>query len=92
LNGTWKAEGDAAVINWDTGWVTKIVKQGDKRWCQRPTYAFRRGPETENVANTVATPNFLLGINAEARALTPAHDCGVAGVDEHDWLGFHQVR
>ena len=30
LNGTWKAEGDAAVINWDTGWVTKIVKQGDK--------------------------------------------------------------
>jgi hypothetical protein len=30
LNGTWKAEGDSAVINWDTGWVTKIVKQGDK--------------------------------------------------------------
>jgi hypothetical protein len=19
-------------------------------------------------------------------------DCGVPGVDEHDWLGFHQVR
>jgi hypothetical protein len=30
LKGTWKAEGDSAVINWDTGWVTKIVKQGDK--------------------------------------------------------------
>ena len=30
LKGTWKAEGDAAVINWDSGWVTKIVKQGDK--------------------------------------------------------------
>jgi uncharacterized lipoprotein NlpE involved in copper resistance len=29
LTGTWKAVGDAAVINWDTGWVTKIVKQGD---------------------------------------------------------------
>jgi hypothetical protein len=30
LTGTWKAEGAAAVINWDTGWVTKIAKQGDK--------------------------------------------------------------
>jgi hypothetical protein len=30
LTGTWKAEGDSAVINWDSGWVTKIVKQGDK--------------------------------------------------------------
>jgi hypothetical protein len=30
LKGTWKSEGDSAVINWDTGWVTKIVKQGDK--------------------------------------------------------------
>ena len=30
LKGTWKAEGDSAVINWDSGWVTKIVKQGDK--------------------------------------------------------------
>ena len=30
LSGTWKAEGDSVVINWDSGWVTKIVKQGDK--------------------------------------------------------------
>ena len=30
LTGTWKAEGDSAVINWDSGWVTKITKQGDK--------------------------------------------------------------
>jgi hypothetical protein len=30
LTGTWKAEGDSAVINWDSGWITKIVKQGDK--------------------------------------------------------------
>jgi hypothetical protein len=30
LNGTWKAEGDSAVINWDSGWITKIVKQGAK--------------------------------------------------------------
>lgn len=30
LTGTWKAESDSAVINWDSGWVTKIVKRGDK--------------------------------------------------------------
>jgi hypothetical protein len=30
LSGTWKQEGDSAVINWDTGWVTKIVKQGER--------------------------------------------------------------
>ena len=30
LIGTWKAEDDSAVINWDSGCVTKIVKQGDK--------------------------------------------------------------
>jgi hypothetical protein len=30
LSGTWKADGDLVVINWDSGWVTKIVKQGDK--------------------------------------------------------------
>jgi hypothetical protein len=30
LTGTWKAEGDSVVINWDSGWVTKLTKQGDK--------------------------------------------------------------
>lgn len=39
LSGTWKAEGDSAVINWDSGWVTKIVKQGDKYQKQ----AFEKG-------------------------------------------------
>ncbi len=28
--GTWKEEGDAAVITWDTGWTTKIVKEGNQ--------------------------------------------------------------
>lgn len=28
--GTWKAEGSAAIISWDTGWTTKISKDGDK--------------------------------------------------------------
>jgi hypothetical protein len=30
LAGMWKEEGSAAVITWDSGWVTKISKDGDK--------------------------------------------------------------
>ena len=29
LAGMWKEEGSAAVITWDSGWVTKITKEGD---------------------------------------------------------------
>ncbi len=29
MNGTWKEEGDVAVITWSTGWTTKITKEGD---------------------------------------------------------------
>jgi hypothetical protein len=29
LQGMWKEEGNAAVITWDTGWVTKIAKDGE---------------------------------------------------------------
>lgn len=29
LNGTWAEEADAAVIKWDTGWTTKLSKDGD---------------------------------------------------------------
>ncbi len=30
LIGMWKEEGNSAVITWDTEWVTKITKEGDK--------------------------------------------------------------
>jgi hypothetical protein len=30
LAGTWKAEGDSAVITWETDWTTKISKDGDQ--------------------------------------------------------------
>jgi hypothetical protein len=30
LAGSWKEEGNAAVITWDTGWVTTLTKEGDK--------------------------------------------------------------
>lgn len=29
MTGTWKEEGGAAVISWNTGWITKIVKEGN---------------------------------------------------------------
>ena len=29
LAGMWKEEGNAAVITWDSGWVTKLTKNGD---------------------------------------------------------------
>jgi len=29
LSGTWQDEGEAAVITWDTGWTTKLSKDGD---------------------------------------------------------------
>ena len=30
LDGTWTNEGDAAVIKWDSGWTTKLSKNGDR--------------------------------------------------------------
>jgi sporulation protein YlmC with PRC-barrel domain len=30
MTGNWKEEGGAAVITWDTGWTTKIIKEGNK--------------------------------------------------------------
>jgi hypothetical protein len=29
MTGTWKEEGDSAVISWRTGWTTKITKKGN---------------------------------------------------------------
>src|SRR6202030_3704413 len=37
--GTWKEEGDAAVITWNTGWTTKIIKEGN----QYKKAAYRKG-------------------------------------------------
>jgi hypothetical protein len=28
--GTWKEEGNTAVVTWNTGWTTKIAKEGDQ--------------------------------------------------------------
>ena len=30
MNGTWKEDGNSAVITWNTGWTTKITKEGNR--------------------------------------------------------------
>jgi hypothetical protein len=30
MTGTWKEDGNAAVITWNTGWTTKITKEGNQ--------------------------------------------------------------
>ena len=39
LTGSWKEEGNAAVITWNTGWTTKITKNGNRY----EKAAFRKG-------------------------------------------------
>jgi hypothetical protein len=39
MTGTWKEEGNAAVITWNTGWTTKITKEGN----QYKKTAYRKG-------------------------------------------------
>jgi hypothetical protein len=41
--GTWKEEGNAAVITWDTGWTTKIIKEGN----QYKKAAYRQGQASD---------------------------------------------
>jgi len=49
MTGTWKEEGDSAVITWNTGWTTKITKQGN----QYIKAAYRKGQSlTAAPANT----------------------------------------
>lgn len=46
LNGTWTNEGDAAVIKWNTGWTTKLSKDGDryKKTAYRVGASVQEGP------------------------------------------------
>lgn len=47
--GTWIEVDDAAIIHWNTGWVTRITRQGDKYFKQ----AFKPGTSlSDNPANT----------------------------------------
>jgi hypothetical protein len=49
MTGTWKEEGDSAVITWNTGWTTKITREGD-RYVKE---AYRKGQSlTAAPANT----------------------------------------
>ena len=43
MTGTWKEEGTAAVIKWNTGWTTMISKDGNKY----TKAAFKKGEPTD---------------------------------------------
>jgi hypothetical protein len=43
MTGTWKEEGNAAMITWNTGWTTKITQEGKQ---YRKT-AYGKGPALE---------------------------------------------
>jgi hypothetical protein len=43
ITGTWKEEGNAAVITWNTGWTTKITKEGN----QYKKTAYRKGQTSD---------------------------------------------
>ncbi len=48
MTGTWKSDGSAATITWDTGWTTKIAKSGEKY----VKTAFEKGKADGTPANT----------------------------------------
>ena len=49
MTGSWKEEGNAAVITWNTGWTTKITKNGNRY----EKSAYRKGePLTGKPANS----------------------------------------
>jgi hypothetical protein len=50
MTGTWKEEGSAAVIIWNTGWTTKISKDGDNY----TKTAFKKGEAMDKPANSSA--------------------------------------
>jgi hypothetical protein len=55
MNGTWKEEGNAAVITWDTGWTTKITREGNqyKKTTYRKGQAIDAPPASSSDAETV---------------------------------------
>lgn len=51
LAGMWKEEGNAAVITWDSGWVTKITKDGSsyKKTAEKDGKPAGSGADAEKV-------------------------------------------
>jgi hypothetical protein len=55
MTGTWKEEGNAAVITWDTGWTTKITQEGNqyKKTVYRKGQALDTTPASSSDAERV---------------------------------------
>jgi hypothetical protein len=50
MSGTWKEDGSAATITWDTGWTTMISKTGDKY----TKSAFKKGEAKDGKASNTS--------------------------------------
>ena len=48
MTGTWKEDGSTAIITWNTGWTTKIAKDGEKY----TKTVFKKGDATGNPASS----------------------------------------
>jgi hypothetical protein len=55
MTGTWKEEGNTAVITWNTGWTTKITKEGNqyKKTAYRTGQALDAPPANSSGAERV---------------------------------------
>ena len=55
LEGTWSADGGAAVIKWTTGWITKLSQDGDGYMTTafRPETAMTEQPTSADAAKKV---------------------------------------
>jgi hypothetical protein len=50
MSGTWKEEGKAAMITWNTGWTTKITKEGDRY----KKAAYRKGQSLDSAPANIS--------------------------------------
>lgn len=55
LTGKWTNDGDVAVIKWDTGWTTKLAKDGDryKKTAYRVGTSMEDGPTHTGIAEKI---------------------------------------
>ena len=81
MTGTWKEEGDSAIITWNTGWTTKITKAGIRytktaygkgHWVYVGLGLWRELPAGVDGAYELIANLISLGKTAALRATPPA--------------------
>jgi hypothetical protein len=94
MGGTWKEDGDTAVITWDTGWVTKIVEENAKY----KKMAYRKGQALEGPPASDAMRKLMIVLTAAmlGMAFIPSTEASAHGWHghRHGWnhRGWHGHR